>query len=159
MKKINNVEELRAEIRRLKQQKKQQEISLKEHIDELSNKFKPVMAVLDFFGIVESGDKNGRSKGALGKMAIKKGLEYGLPYFMNRLLFRSNTKAGISSLLGIILGESAKNYINNDPSRIVDPVVNFVRNILDGTKQVTKARKEKRSFANRYDNLDREIYS
>ncbi|QEC51788.1 hypothetical protein EDD80_102352 [Anseongella ginsenosidimutans] len=160
MKKISNVNELRAEILRLKQKKKQQEISLKEHIDEVTNKFRPVMGLLDLFGIVESGQKGGGgSKKSLGKIALKKGLEYGLPYLMNRIFFHNPVKAGISSVLGIALGESAKNYLNNDPSRIIDPVVSFIRNILDGTKEVTKARKEKRSFENRYDNLDREIYS
>lgn len=159
MKKITNIDELRAEILRLKTRQKQQEMDLKERIDGLTAKFRPIMAVLDFFGIVDEGKKKESSKKSLGKMAFKKGLEYGLPYLMNRLFFRSNVKAGISSLLGIVLGESAKNYINNDPSRIVDPVVNFIRNLLDSTKQVTQARKEKRSFAKRYDNLEREIYS
>lgn len=160
MKKISNVDELRAEILRLKQKKKQQELSLKGHIDELTNKFKPVMGILDLFGIVDSGNKGGGgSKSSLSKIALKKGLEYGLPYLMNRIFFHSPVKAGISSMLGIALGESAKNYLNNDSSKIVDPVVNFIRNLLDGTKEVTKSRKEKRSFENRYDNLDREIYS
>lgn len=160
MKKITNIDELREEILRLKRKKKQQEIGLKERVDDFSNKFKPIMSVLDFFGIIESGGENAESSlKSFGKSAFKKGMEYGLPYLMNRLFFRSRTKAGISSLIGIALGESAKNYLNGDPSKIVDPVVNFIRNILDSTKEVKKARKEKRTFANRYDNLEREIYS
>lgn len=159
MKKITNIDELRAEILRLKQQQKQQEIDLKERIDSLANKFRPVMAVLDFFGIVDEGEKQESSRISLGKIALKKSLEYGLPFMMNRIFFRNNVKAGISSVLGIVLGESAKNYLNNDPSKVVDPVVHVIRTILDSTKKVTRSRKEKRSFANRYDNLDRDIYS
>lgn len=160
MKKITNVEELRAEILRLKKQKRQQEAVLKERVDNLSNKFRPVMGLLDLFGIVETGnDDSARSKKSFGKLMMKKGLEYGLPYLMNRLFFRSNVKAGISSLLGIALGESAKNYLSQDSSKVVDPIVHFIRNLLDSTKETRKTRKERRSFENRYDNLEREIYS
>ncbi|HEY9559533.1 MAG TPA: hypothetical protein VIR29_01955 [Anseongella sp.] len=160
MKRITNVDELRAELLRLKQQKKEQEVVLKQHVDDLSNKFKPVLGVLDFFGVVDTdGKDDSRSAVSLGKIALKKGLEYGLPFLMNRLFFRSRVKAGISSLLGIALGESAKSYLANDPSKLVDPIVGFVRNLLDNTKEKRTAKKQRRSFENRYDNLEREIYS
>src|SRR3546814_8195807 len=98
MKRITNVDELRAELLRLKQQKKEQEVVLKQHVDDLSNKFKPVLGVLDFFGVVDTdGKDDSRSAVSLGKIALKKGLEYGLPFLMNRPFFRSRVKAGISS--------------------------------------------------------------
>lgn len=159
MKKINNIEELRAEILRLKVRKKEQELSLKKRVDDFTDKFQPVIGVLDFFGVVESDGPSGGSKNAFGSTLMKKSLEYGLPFLMNRLFFRSNVKAGISSLLGIALGESAKTYLSSDPSKLVDPIVDFIRNLVDGRKERRKTRKEKRSFENRYDNLEREIYS
>lgn len=167
MTKITNVDELRAEVIRLKKRKREQEANLKQRIDDLSNKFKPVLGILDFFGVVDTNDKdNGRSASSLGKIALKKGLEYGLPFLMNRLFFRSRVKAGISSLLGIALGESAKNYLASDSSKIVDPIVSFIRNLLDNSREFLDnsrenraAKKERRSFENRYDNLEREIYS
>ncbi|HYH55696.1 MAG TPA: hypothetical protein VD772_03740 [Anseongella sp.] len=159
MKKITNIDELRAEIFRLKQQKRQHELSLKKRADDLANKFKPVLKVLDFFGVDTEGSSREGSKRSFGQNLLKKGLEYGLPFAMNRLFFRSKVKAGISSLLGIALGEGAKNYLSADSSKIVDPIVGFIRNLVDGTRETRKARKEKRSFANRYDNLEREIYS
>src|SRR3546814_4544463 len=78
---------------------------------------------------------------------------------MNRLFFRSRVKAGISSLLGIALGESAKSYLANDPSKLVDPIVGFVRNLLDNTKEKRTAKKQRRSFENRYDNLRSEEHT
>lgn len=161
MTKITNIDELRAEIARLKRQRKQQELSLKERADALTDKFQPIINILDFLGIVDSGEQQdqGKTKSSIGGIALRKGLEYGLPYLMNRLFFRSNVKAGISSILGIVLGESARKYLNEDSSRLVDPVVNFIRNIVDNTKTAKQNRKEKRSFAKRYDNLEQDIYS
>src|SRR5690606_32530966 len=135
-----NVEELRAEIVRLKAKKREQELNLKTRVDGITRKFQPVMKVLDFFGIIEAGQGK---HAQWGKSAMKKGLEYGLPFLVNRLFFRSKVKAGISSLLGIALGEGAKNYLNKNSGAIVDPIVHFIRNVMDGGKEAIKARKEK----------------
>lgn len=162
MKKINNSRELREEIFRLKLQKKQQEDALKRRVDQLTDKFRPVMKVLDFLGVVDTDGEQGgeNSKNGLGKLALKKGLEYGLPFFLNRLLFRSRVKAGLSSLLGIALGEGAKNLVNREASKIADPIADFLKGLFDGkSKERQNERQARRTFEGRYDNLDRDIYS
>ncbi len=124
--KINNAADLKREILRLNNLKKEQEGYLREQWDLVEDKvtapFKRLNHFLGFIpNLVNTGPKGKEDEGWLGK-----GLRLGIPFLLNRVFFK---KAGVAKrLLMAIVSNQALGLLNKDLiAQGIDKITAFIR--------------------------------
>lgn len=163
------MEQLRQEIRNLKEQQKQQEAVISNRLSQLRRQFKPFMQTLRFLGKGSSrwgrvkswllpGKRQktikvhldeGKSKRGFKEQAsdllLNKGVQYALPFLLNRILFRSKFKAGLVSLLEVALTEGVKSVIKHPKTSFQQArgAMSNARNAIKGAWESRKAKDER----------------
>ncbi|MGK9127041.1 hypothetical protein M1D52_02965 [Olivibacter sp. SA151] len=129
--KITNIEELQAEIARLKTVKMEQEAYLEHQFGILKNKInKPVHFFQNMFAFLPNTaslfSKIGTKGGAFQGDWLTKSLRVGLPFLVNRVFFR---KAGyVKRILMGLLSSQAAGFFNKERlAQGVDAITSWIR--------------------------------
>lgn len=158
MSRIETIEQLRREIMILQLEQKQKEVSINEQLTQFRKRLHPLMSALRLLdkgggkwdrvkswlqpghtdekertGSPDADGSKGGIKQVLTNLLLNKGIPYALPYFLNRILFRSKVKANLISLLEVALTEGAKSAIKN-PKTTLQQARNAINNAGSAAK-------------------------
>lgn len=127
-KEIHNIEELRAEIARLKVLKFEQEVYLEDQFNHLQHKMEAPMRLYDrivsFFPSAKEAFLPDTK--SLGSDWVTNSLRVGLPFLFNKVLFK---KAGfIKKGLLLIASQQAASFLNKDRlAEIIDKITSLIQ--------------------------------
>lgn len=134
---FKNIEELRAEIARLKILKSEQEAYLGDQFDALEYKLQAPMRLYDrarsFFPSIKEAFLSEASNSVKGTDWVTNSLKIGLPFLFNKVLFR---KAGfIKKGLLLLASQQAAGFLNQDRlTGIIDGITSLVKPSKKGRK-------------------------
>lgn len=130
---INNIDDLRSEILRLKLERFQHEAVLEQDVKRIVDKFKApfrlVNKITAFFGKGQ-GTNDGTSSPQEHETHpdwLTNVLRVGLPVILNKLVFR-NSGFIMKSLVTILSQKAAKNVNKDSISGLIDKGADFIRN-------------------------------
>lgn len=133
--KIENIDDLRSEILRLKLQRFQHEAVIENEINEIKNKFRLPSILLHKVNSFFGGDDHGVDK--TGHDWVTNALRIGLPVALNKLVFG---KSGfiIKSLVALVSQKAATSVNKDTFSSWIDTASGWIRGAGKSTK--TKSR-------------------
>ncbi|MDB5121425.1 MAG: hypothetical protein JWN56_2643 [Sphingobacteriales bacterium] len=130
---INNIDDLRSEILRLKLERFQQEAVLEQDVKRIIDKFKAPFRLINkvtaFFGKGKGTDHDGHASHENEHHPdwLTNVLRVGLPVVLNKLVFR-NSGFIMKSLVTILSQKAAKNVNKDSVSGLIDKGADFIRN-------------------------------